>query len=144
MSTHFALLVNLLVAANLLTDGPADNVAEKVRRVPPPGIAVPENVRAELRSGCDELAKTIDGLRTTLADKPELIALLPDVEIYHKAVEWALRYDEFYDAKEFAVALVTAAAAGAYPLLLFGTGGMTLTEIRGVLRGRRVAPEDLS
>ncbi|MGZ6017832.1 MAG: murein biosynthesis integral membrane protein MurJ [Phenylobacterium sp.] len=47
-------------------------------------------------------------------------------------------------AKEFAVGLVAAAAAAAYPALLFGTGGMTLSEVRGALRTRRVKPEDLS
>jgi putative peptidoglycan lipid II flippase len=46
--------------------------------------------------------------------------------------------------KEFAVGVVAAGAAGLYPLLLFGAGGMTLTEIRGALRTRRVRPEDLS
>jgi putative peptidoglycan lipid II flippase len=47
-------------------------------------------------------------------------------------------------AKELAVGLVAAAAAAVYPALLFGTGGMTLSEVRGVLRGRRVKAEDLS
>jgi hypothetical protein len=97
-------LVSLVFAGAALADGPADNVPDKVRRIPPPGIAVPENLRADFRTGCDELAKTIDGLRTSLAGKPDLLALLPDIEVYHKAVDWALRYDEFYDAKEFAVA----------------------------------------
>jgi putative peptidoglycan lipid II flippase len=46
--------------------------------------------------------------------------------------------------KEFAIGLVAVAAGGLYPLLLFGSGGMTLTEVRGALRTRRVAPEDLS
>src|SRR2546423_117309 len=105
MSTRRLLVAALFLAAGFASaDGPADNVPEKVRRVPPPGIAVPENVRTDLRGGCDEFARAIDGLRTTLAGKPDLLALLPDVEVYHKAVDWALRYDEFYDAKEFAVA----------------------------------------
>jgi putative peptidoglycan lipid II flippase len=45
--------------------------------------------------------------------------------------------------KEFAIGLVAVGAAALYPLLLFGSGGMTLTEVRGALRSRRVAPEDL-
>ena len=28
----------------------------------------------------------------------------PDVQIYHKAVDWALRYEEFVDPKHFAIA----------------------------------------
>ncbi len=47
-------------------------------------------------------------------------------------------------AKEFAIGLVAVGAAALYPLLLFGSGGMTLAEVRGALRGRRVAAEDLS
>ncbi|HEY0437698.1 MAG TPA: murein biosynthesis integral membrane protein MurJ [Phenylobacterium sp.] len=47
-------------------------------------------------------------------------------------------------AKEFAIGLVAVGAAAVYPLLLFGSGGMTITEVRGALRGRRVAAEDLS
>jgi hypothetical protein len=98
------MLGTVLLAAVAMADGPSDNIAEKVRPIPPKGIAVPDDVRAELRSGCDELAKVIDGLRTTLKSKPELLALLPDVEIFHKAVDWPLRYDEFYETKEFAIA----------------------------------------
>jgi hypothetical protein len=104
MSTRLALPVALFVSAFAIADGPSDNVAEKARPVPPPGIAVPDDVRTELRAGCDELGKAIADLRTALAGKPDLLALLPDVEIYHKAIDWALRFNEFYDAKEFPVA----------------------------------------
>jgi putative peptidoglycan lipid II flippase len=47
-------------------------------------------------------------------------------------------------AKEFAVGLVAVAAGAVYPALLFGAGGMTLSEVRGALRSRRVKAEDLS
>lgn len=40
-------------------------------------------------------------------------------------------------AKEFAIGLVAVSAAALYPLLLFGAGGMTLTEVRRAL-GRRL------
>ncbi len=39
--------------------------------------------------------------------------------------------------KEFAVVLVAAAAAAVYPLLLFGSGGLTVAEARGALGRRR-------
>jgi hypothetical protein len=39
-----------------------------------------------------------------LAKKPTLLELLPDVEIFHKAVDWALRFDEFFKAQEFQTA----------------------------------------
>jgi predicted esterase len=68
-------------------------------RVPPLGIVIAEKDRAELRSGADALAREIAALRTSpMAD------LLPDVEIYHKAVDWALRYDEFYRSNEVGLA----------------------------------------
>jgi len=40
-------------------------------------------------------------------------------------------------AKEFAIALVALGAAAAYPLLLFGSGGLTLSEARAALGRRR-------
>ena len=71
-----------------------------VRPVPPPGVPVPDAVRAELTAGAAALGKQIEELRTSLAGKRQL-ELLPDVEIFHKAVDWALRYDEFFDPKQF-------------------------------------------
>jgi hypothetical protein len=74
--------------------------AAEVRRIPPPGVAIPEADRAELQAGVEALGKEIGTLRSELAAKPQLLALLPDVQIFHKAVDWALRYDEFMDVKE--------------------------------------------
>jgi pimeloyl-ACP methyl ester carboxylesterase len=76
----------------------------EVRPVPPPGIPVPTEIRAEFTAGVEALAKDLAKLRDDLRGKPELLAELPSVEIFHKAVDWALRYDEFFDAKQFAVA----------------------------------------
>jgi hypothetical protein len=72
----------------------------EVRPIPPPGVAIPDADRAELQAGVEAIGKEIDALRKELAAKPELLALLPDVQIFHKAVDWALRYDEFMDVKE--------------------------------------------
>jgi dienelactone hydrolase len=93
-----------LLAALAHADGPADNLADKVRPVPPPGISVPDDVRQELRSGVDALGKEIEELPKALAGKPALLGLVPDVEIFHNAVRFALAYGEFYDAREFDVA----------------------------------------
>ena len=70
------------------------------KRLPPAGVAIPTAARTELTAGAASLASEIAELRTSLAKKPSLLALLPDVEIFHKAVDWALRYDEFFDAKQ--------------------------------------------
>ena len=86
----------------LLTGGtaPADSDFDGVKPVPPPGIALSETDRAELEKGAADLGKEIQSLRTELAGKPALLELLPDAEIYHKAVDWALRYNEFYRTNE--------------------------------------------
>ncbi len=95
----FALLASLAPA-----DGERDNQADNVRRIPPPGIAVSDADKAELAAGLDELAREIAALRGELKAKPALLDLLPDVQIYHKAVDWALRYDEVFNAREIPAA----------------------------------------
>src|SRR5262245_47234925 len=54
--------VALLLAAIARADGPADNLPDKVRRIPPPGVAVPADVRAELAAGVVELGREIEGI----------------------------------------------------------------------------------
>jgi hypothetical protein len=73
----------LLAVAVVLAraDGPADNVADKVRRIPPPGIAIPEDARRELTEGAAQLAGEIDALRGALTNRPALLARLPDVQV---------------------------------------------------------------
>jgi len=85
----------------LRADGPSDNLPDKVRRVPPPGIKISETDRAELENGVAFLASEIRSLR---AEMPEMVGSLPDMQIFHKAVDWALRYDEFYKSNEVDVA----------------------------------------
>ena len=93
----FALIAILGTA---LADGPKDNLVNEVRPVPPPGIAVPDDVRTSLEEGLEALQGDIEGL----AEEPEHADLLPDVEIYHKAVHDALSYNEFYKPAEFETA----------------------------------------
>ncbi len=93
------LLLFFALSCAVLAQSPSD-----VRPVPPPGVAIPEAARVELIAGVAALGKEIDELRASLAGKPELLALLPDVMIFHKSVDWALRYDEFFDPKQVAIA----------------------------------------
>ena len=76
------------------------------KRLPPAGIAIPASDRTELTTATAALAAEISSLRSALtaSHQTPLLALLPDVEIFHKAVDWALRYDEFFDAKQIATA----------------------------------------
>jgi hypothetical protein len=86
-----------------IADGPADNIPDKVRRVPPPGIKIPDADRADLQAGVDALGKEIESLRTSLSNT-HFAEFLPDVQVFHKAVHDALKYDEIYDKREIAIA----------------------------------------
>ncbi len=75
-----------------------------IKLIPQPGITIPDADRAQLETGVTALGKKIASLRSELANHPDRLALLPDVEIFHKAVDWALRYDEFFEAKQIGIA----------------------------------------
>ncbi len=76
------------------------------KRIPAPGLTLTDADRNELTTGTVALRAEIDALARDLAGPADakLLALLPDVEIFHKAVDWALRYDEFMAPKEIAFA----------------------------------------
>ena len=82
----------------------AENTLESVKPVPPPGITIPQADRTELEEGVSEFGKAIESLRAELSRKPALLDLLSDVQVYHKAVDWALRYNEFYRTNEIQAA----------------------------------------
>jgi len=94
-------LITLLIPLVALADGPTDNLADNVRRLPPPGVAIPDEVRRSLTDEAGRLGAAIDDVRRELEEKhsPQVV-YWPDVQVFHKAVDWALRYDEFYDAKQ--------------------------------------------
>jgi predicted esterase len=66
------------------------------KMVPPKGIEIPAADRAELEKGTAELGKALTKFK---ADP-----LLSDVAVFHKAVDWALRHDEFMDVKQVGAA----------------------------------------
>lgn len=78
----------------VFADGPADNTAEKVRPVPPPGIQLSDSDRKELEAAVAELGRAVAPLREK-KDKR-----WPDVEIFHKALRWAVQYDEIFSTNE--------------------------------------------
>ena len=104
LAVALAIALTPAAAPALRADGPADNLAEKVRSVPPPGLAIPEDARQELTDGVAKLAANLDAARTEFAKQPDRLALLPDVQIFHKAVDWALRYNEFFRTNEVGTA----------------------------------------
>lgn len=94
----------LLCATAAMADGPKDNIAENVRPIPPPGIAVPEADAAPLKQGLAELRAAIDAAVKAQAKNPQLADLLPDVEVHYKAVDWALKYNEVHKPAELKAA----------------------------------------
>ncbi len=95
-----ALGLAALAGVPALADGPKDNAAENVRPVPPKGVAVDPAVVKELNAGLADLAKAIADATAAAGGNPKLLDLLPDVEIYHKAVRYAVEYGEFFAPKE--------------------------------------------
>src|SRR3954470_1366885 len=65
--------------------------------LPAPGPLPSKEDNHQLQAGVDELGKQIESLRKELKDRPNLLELLPDVEIFHKAVRFPLEYDEICD-----------------------------------------------
>lgn len=100
MRTGWTAVLGLILVVSAAADGPADNRLDQVRRVPPPGMAIPEEARRELTDGAARLALQLEQLRTDMAKRPDVMAALPDIEVLHKAVDWSLRYDEFFRTNE--------------------------------------------
>jgi len=73
-------------------------------RMPPHGLPVPQEIRAELERGTAALGRDIEELKSALASKPALLELLPDAQIYYNAVRYALADDMFYKTNDFALA----------------------------------------
>src|SRR5437773_2772850 len=105
MKAHwFAVLATIVVLAPLGADGPGDNLVDKVRPVPPPGIKLAPADHQELTQGIGQLGNAIAELQTDLQGKPALLELLPDVQIYRNAVRYAVQHNEFFKAAEIVVA----------------------------------------
>lgn len=102
MTSSLRLFLWIPLAMIPLSPTPAK--ADEVRPIPPPGIAVAAADRGALQAGVDALGREIDSLRDALKAKPELLSLLPDVQIFHQAVATALDHDEFFGPKDVAAA----------------------------------------
>ena len=100
MRKHFLAVALVTLFAQSIVAGEATDDPLKVRRIPPPGAVLKAEDRAELEKGVDALGKDIAALKDDLKDKPQLLELLPDVQIYFNAVHYALKYDEFFNIKE--------------------------------------------
>ena len=94
------LAVGLFVLAqSILADGLQDNDPKTVRRVPPLGVVVPGDVQDDLESRIAKIDILVEKLRETNDKRIE--SLLPDVEIFSRAVRTCLIHQEFFSDKEF-------------------------------------------
>ncbi|MDQ3621717.1 MAG: prolyl oligopeptidase family serine peptidase [Verrucomicrobiota bacterium] len=93
------LLVTVFITPALVLAQPAPK-----KQVPPPGVKLPAADRKELETGSASLGREIESARAELQSRPALVELLPDVQIFHNAVRYALTYDEFLDLKQVPIA----------------------------------------
>lgn len=118
-----AALCVFAAGAGVRADGPADNQVENVRRIPKLGVEVSDADRKDLEAGLAKLSekliqlekqlplgtgrpttpKPIDDAAPIVVKDPIAEDLYADVAIYHRAVDQALRFREFFDAKEIPV-----------------------------------------
>ena len=86
----------LILLCLIATSLPAEELAPipPIKRLlPPPGIEIPAEVRSELQTKLDALEPQIKAIGNS--------KIREDIEIFTKAVAYALRFDEFYDKKDF-------------------------------------------
>jgi pimeloyl-ACP methyl ester carboxylesterase len=139
LGVPLAILV-LFAYRALLADGPADNDPAKVRPIPPPGIQISPQDREGLQAGVIALQALIEQLR--LKDDSQVRDLLPDVEIFHRAVDQALKHNEFFapgDVKKAGEVIDVGLARG--QALLEGKAPWT-TQTGLVVRGFRSRLDD--
>lgn len=148
-SSRFGLALLCVAAIFILSldpvsaDGPADNHAENVRRIPKLGVEVSDEDRALLNSGLNELQSMIEQIQ---GGQESAATLLPDVEIYYRAVRDTLEYQEFFDPREVKAAsnlLMTGKSRAA--ALLMGKAPWR-TQTGAVIRGyvQQKSPDEWS
>lgn len=97
-------LIFLLVALAIPSAAQQSTPQVRLRKIPPVGIPVMDADVAALEVDIVRLDAEVADLRKELSDRPALRAELPNVEIFLKAADWALRYHEFFDPKQVTVA----------------------------------------
>jgi len=95
MKKPFLLLLFFLAGSQLaIADGEGDNDPESVRQIPRVGIVVSEEETKALQSELALLGGQLNELKTSKS--PIAVELLPDVEIYYRAVKDNLQFHEFF------------------------------------------------
>lgn len=124
-----AIVALAVTIAAVRADGPADNIPNNVRPVPPKGIDLPAADAEQIKAGLAELQGLIKDIGQN--------KLLPDVQVYEKAVRYAVTYKEVFNAKGIpAVKKVLKEGLDRARALKDGKHPWT-TQKGGVLRGYR-------
>jgi hypothetical protein len=105
-------------------------------------VALPGEARAELTARTAELIRHISAAAQDWQAQPDRARFLPDVEIFAKAVDWALRHDEFYDVKQVAWAREQLAEGERRLAALARDEKPWLTQTGPVVRGYRSRIDD--
>ena len=87
----------------LCSDANNANAQQPAKRIPPPGIPVPEAVRARLGEKLGRLQKELNAIEQAGISDHDM-RWWPDLQIYEKAVRYALEHNEFFRTNEFAIA----------------------------------------
>ncbi|GAB4135197.1 MAG: prolyl oligopeptidase family serine peptidase [Planctomycetaceae bacterium] len=130
-----ALFLSLLISATTLADGPKDNIPDKVRQIPRMGVEPTQAEKAELEKGLSQLKNLLTQLNRK-KDKPTR-TLIPDIEIYYRAVRTNLDHREFFNKGDINKArqLLKVGIERARQLLTGNTPWTTATGL--VVRGYR-------
>ncbi len=95
-----ALVLMLSAGRAALADGLKDNLPNQVRPVPPLGIELADADRVELTAGLAKLDDALAQLRTRKDQRTR--SLLPDVEIFARAVRQGIEHRELFSPRDVA------------------------------------------
>ena len=108
MNKHSPRITIAVVLLAAFLCGPAD-IAAAASRKPAPPYQPTDAEKQQIRAKADELAAALKQLAAKKTDA----ALLADVEVYHKAADWILRYaDEEFYAKRYVADTLAALDCG--------------------------------
>ncbi|MCM8535613.1 MAG: hypothetical protein NE334_06730 [Lentisphaeraceae bacterium] len=93
-------LILLFLLASAFADGPKDNQPENVRQIPKEGIKLSEEQKLKISNKLSHLKSKLIAIQASTDQR--LNQLLPDVEIFYKAVHYCLNHNEFLFEKEIA------------------------------------------
>ncbi len=128
---------------SIIADGPTDNRTDTARPIPPLGTPLNPDQQAVLEKEVASLKQDIGRAKRKLKDRPELLQRFSDIEVFSRAVETAITYNEiFAPEKEFQQAEEQLAVARERLQQLLGETPQWLQQTGLVPRGYRSKIDD--